>query len=708
MICKDSVVSWFKELESYKRIDTMCTLLNMCLPFELRFLGTCLEELGRRDSQELRGIELRVNNPTELAADIASCQSGEPTDMKIRRKMALYLALIRVCSRPCVNELFRTLDGWGERDLGKFSDGDPLQELLLVYTMATNHPVFSFEQRMKCAEIFTKIKESRPASLPEAAAQQHAAPQQPLLTNSTASPPGMHALHHHQLMGQPQIPMGYTQIIPAAEAQLGAPLIDPMMQLPPGITIPTHDFTVGPPTTVHWTMRHGGNLAAPAVQNAPLDSISLHATQATQSTSPHLSQPSSPSASRSASPTRTGQGGSGGHGTNLAQPQSHLRGTQQQGQQQRRVSRRPSVETTPPPPPMQAPLNYILGSDILVQQQNHKNFEEMMLTVDGALSQLQTICRNGYTRPAHTIQRQAAKGSGGSYGHQQAQSTHQNHHQSSNFAPNPTGLAYALNNMAFDNVHHQVKSGGSDSGSSAGSAGDLSPPETPSAIVTVASASRLRPDKLHIYTPPAAIASPSQPVTFANVELCVAPAGSTAGNMVLMSQPAFQTTYPTFRQPPPLMAPQQITSPTTATTTSSFRHPYQLQPNGEFLYPAYTPTAAPIALINPPPASNVASQTAIRSSPSLQPAQTQHFVQTYPSTKMVLSCFNCGSQLHTGTNCQESSMEDATRGAIYKLDYNAATTSAAQTAAVESVTNATASVSAQDIAAAPSVAAMNK
>lgn len=160
MICKEDVVSWFKELESYKRIDAMCTLLNMCLPFELRFLGTVLEELGRRDSQELRGIELRVNNSTELAADIAACQAGEPTDIKVRRKMAMFLALIRACNRPCVNELFKTLDSWGERDFSKFGDGDPLQELLLVYTMATNHPVFSFEQRMKCGEIFSKINEN--------------------------------------------------------------------------------------------------------------------------------------------------------------------------------------------------------------------------------------------------------------------------------------------------------------------------------------------------------------------------------------------------------------------------------------------------------------------------------------------------------------------------------------------------------------------
>lgn len=138
----------------------MYTLLNLCLPFELRFLGTCLEDLGRRDAPDLRGIELRVNNPQEFVSDVKSFQTGQPTDIKIRRKMALYLALMRACNRTGVNELFKTLDRWGDRDYSKFSDGDPLQELLLVYSMATNHPVFSFEQRLKCGEIYSKILSS--------------------------------------------------------------------------------------------------------------------------------------------------------------------------------------------------------------------------------------------------------------------------------------------------------------------------------------------------------------------------------------------------------------------------------------------------------------------------------------------------------------------------------------------------------------------
>jgi len=159
MICPKDVLQWFKTLESYKRIDTMCSLLDACLPFELRFLGTCLEELGRRDSPEFRGMELRANNPQDLAADMHNCQKGEPTDIKIRRKMALYLAMIRACNRSCVTEIFRTLECWGERDFSNMSDQDTLLELLLVYTMAAKHPVFSYHQHTKCVEILTKIKE---------------------------------------------------------------------------------------------------------------------------------------------------------------------------------------------------------------------------------------------------------------------------------------------------------------------------------------------------------------------------------------------------------------------------------------------------------------------------------------------------------------------------------------------------------------------
>ncbi|XP_041976498.1 cyclin-K [Aricia agestis] len=154
MVCKEDVVSWFKELESYKRIDAMCTLLNMCLPFELRFIGTYLEELGKRDFQELRGAELRANNPTDLAADIG----GADTDSRTRRKMALYVSLLRSCNFACATTLYNAMVNLEQSGLLKGLYGDLLEEILLLYTMALHHPAFTFDQKSHFGDILEKLK----------------------------------------------------------------------------------------------------------------------------------------------------------------------------------------------------------------------------------------------------------------------------------------------------------------------------------------------------------------------------------------------------------------------------------------------------------------------------------------------------------------------------------------------------------------------
>lgn len=128
----------------------------MCLPFELRFAGTCVEELAGHFSKEFRGIEVRVNSG-ELAQDIQSSQLSDPADIKVRRKWVLYFALIRGCNRPCAGDLFNILDSWRLNDFLKQAKDEALQELLLVFMMAANHPVFSFEQRYKCGEIYNMI-----------------------------------------------------------------------------------------------------------------------------------------------------------------------------------------------------------------------------------------------------------------------------------------------------------------------------------------------------------------------------------------------------------------------------------------------------------------------------------------------------------------------------------------------------------------------
>lgn len=156
MVCKEDVVLWFQTLKSYNRIDIIHTLLNMCLPFELRFLGTCLEEFVRLEGSELRGIDLRVNNAAELTSELTACQLTEPTNRYVRRKMALYLALLR--ENHCIQEMFNLLTAWGNHEFLKTAEGDPLEELLLVYMMAALHPKFESYQRDICGIIFNKIQ----------------------------------------------------------------------------------------------------------------------------------------------------------------------------------------------------------------------------------------------------------------------------------------------------------------------------------------------------------------------------------------------------------------------------------------------------------------------------------------------------------------------------------------------------------------------
>lgn len=140
-----------------------------------------------------------------------------------------------------------------------------------------------------------------------------------------------------------------------------------------------------------------------------------------------------------------------------------------------------------------------------------------------------------------------------------------------------------------------------------------------------------------------------------------------------------------------------LTTPNTTSTgphTTTYRMPpYHMQPNGEVLYPFPTtiaymqPTALTLqhsqkyqtnnsALANVSPAlvnvSTAQTHPVVMSKlppPSLT-APYPAAILAAPDTKAGVSCFNCGSHSHTGRECQEASMEDVTRGTIYKLDYN--------------------------------------
>lgn len=140
----------------------MCTLLNMCLPFEVRYLGTYVEDLGKRDYNFLRDTESRANN----VADLAELVNLGVTDKRTRRKLALYISLLHACNYTCAVILFKRLADFDFQEISNFLNGtnftkddQPLEELLLIYAMALNHPAFNFEQKSTFGNIFLKLQE---------------------------------------------------------------------------------------------------------------------------------------------------------------------------------------------------------------------------------------------------------------------------------------------------------------------------------------------------------------------------------------------------------------------------------------------------------------------------------------------------------------------------------------------------------------------
>ena len=134
----------------------------MCLPFEIRYIGTCIEDIGKRDYNELRDSEHRANSANELAERTALGIS----DQKTRRTLALYVALLHSCNYSCAGIIHKILTNLDSQDITNIvanssgtPDDQPLEELLLIYTMAINHPAFTYEQKTNLGNIYLKLQD---------------------------------------------------------------------------------------------------------------------------------------------------------------------------------------------------------------------------------------------------------------------------------------------------------------------------------------------------------------------------------------------------------------------------------------------------------------------------------------------------------------------------------------------------------------------
>lgn len=152
MVCKEEIYAWFKQLNGAVRIDTMCGLLNLCLPLELRFLGTCVEDLASKDYAYFREAELRANNFNELS----KCTNVR--DAVSRSKLITSLALLHLSNRSCSHAIFEALCEEMKCAKHETYDSRTLEEMMLLFTMATQHPSFSFDERSEFVKFREKLE----------------------------------------------------------------------------------------------------------------------------------------------------------------------------------------------------------------------------------------------------------------------------------------------------------------------------------------------------------------------------------------------------------------------------------------------------------------------------------------------------------------------------------------------------------------------
>ncbi|XP_036320987.1 uncharacterized protein LOC118735375 isoform X2 [Rhagoletis pomonella] len=709
MICKRDVIQWFKELESYKRIDTMCTLLNMCLPFELRFLGTCLEELGRRDSQELRGMELRVNNPQDLAADIVACQKGEPTDKKIRRKMALYLALIRACNRTCVTEIFRTLDGWGDRDFQSMNDSDTLQELLLVYTMAANHPVFSFDQQCKCTQIFEKIKENKlvvdfqsqqtqQQNLDQTLVHtQHLQEQRQHLPPSHQEIP-QHVLHAMHIPGQPHpqiltpvnimphipmtFPQGLHKIIQADGTMQHPVPVDPhMISLN---VIPTESNPIFQPTwprmypqaiegvvsndgtgnPLQTLIRNGYPRRHKAANYTPL----IHQQQQQLSVNPHF-QPVTNFSALAYSMQNMSMSDGTGSGLDTTLIPGSMNSNKSAGSDTGSSNGSCGDVSPPETPTLSSSSNMPglrLGAENQLQKHQQLSYNKQagstrlngrsdkLISANVVVNTVSTAASGMYTSPILNTHPALSQQSQPIYG--------------TEIILAPGGNAGGIGLMQTSLANNNNSGIGNN-------------------IAVVNTTSNIGSSNNNLATNPVLMSSPSAGVAGGGIITNIAP------NPIILPSPhqqQYNTTYPYHAAA--TAQHQRLMSHTGGPAPP----PLRLMPN-EHIYSYYplpggAPPGAPPVTLRPtnsvPPNTNVTSGVtgilqvqqptaqALQTNPAVVPsptilAGTPYSTQAVPIVNSKhLSCYNCGSQSHSGPDCQEASMEDVTRSAIYKLDYS--------------------------------------
>lgn len=152
----DELCYEFGTLSPHQRIDVLSGLLEMCLGPELRFIGSVVVDLCKKDYIYLREQENKANKPEELTS-----LKQNPTDIKnLQQTMALNLALLHTDNTHCASIVFDILENNMKQafSITTATEKESVDIILLVLTMAMRHPAFTFYQRTELYKYYMCVK----------------------------------------------------------------------------------------------------------------------------------------------------------------------------------------------------------------------------------------------------------------------------------------------------------------------------------------------------------------------------------------------------------------------------------------------------------------------------------------------------------------------------------------------------------------------
>ena len=86
----------------------MCDLLQLCVPLELRFVGSCLEDRVRREYRRLQDYEAKSNDLSVYDALLPELSANESID-RLLRTLSVYLSLLRSNNTNCAVRIYDLL-----------------------------------------------------------------------------------------------------------------------------------------------------------------------------------------------------------------------------------------------------------------------------------------------------------------------------------------------------------------------------------------------------------------------------------------------------------------------------------------------------------------------------------------------------------------------------------------------------------------------